>query len=318
MAEIKVKFLKAILDIGITIEEIESFKKDYEIVKGIHTDYMLDTKKIPRFHKRKAEYISFVEKWKELIAKLEEHKILYDMTGFDMQYHWEDTYKDAITCLLNSNKENTVLLFEKLKDNGFSVIHFTKDSFNKVFDNKLRKKYDKEEYELEYYEADVEGKYLAKYYGEYYPVVFKDAKIILKYMNGNVFYNTNEVFLNTFDIDVEKVPFKKDDLEVVNSIPQDEIKKLTAMCEYILDLNKILEQLEKNAKKLKELVSYEDLKDVHWKQFNDIETHIKYFNKIKDDTLNSYYKLGYDKEIIEQSLEYIKSARWKSSIHSSW
>ena len=240
------------------------------------------------------------------------------MTGFDLRYHWEDTYKSAIIKALNSDKNNICLLFEKLKENGFSVICFTESNFSKIYYEKIRKKYDKEEYEIEYYESDGQKEYLAQYYGDDYPVIFKGAKIILKYMSGNLFHNTNEAYINSFDIDIESIPFKKDANDIIASVPFDEIKKFTKMCFNLRNIDKSLEQLEKDISELNKLFEYKDLKDIHWTQLEGLNQHVRYFNKIKEDTLNGYHKLGYEKERIEKSVKYLKDAEWRSGIHDSW
>lgn len=318
MTTINTKLLKGLLNSKVTIKELEKFREDFKALDDksfIGKGWLLDTKQIPPLTKNKKNIIAFVEKYNEFIIILEKNEILSACTtGFDIDYHWEDIYKKALINIKDSSK--AIKLIDTLESKGYKDISFVEENeFSKTFYEKINKKYNKDEYEIEYYFSNGKKQYLAQYYTDYYPIIFENANIVLIYKEGNFFSNENRVYLNTFNIDINTIKFPKNTKEILESINEKEIKKFNLMCENLRNLEKEKESLIKNIKTLEKLIEIKELKDFHKKILQDTREKIKELEKVKESIIENYISLGYKKDFLEKNLEHLKNAEWNASLH---
>lgn len=313
--EIKTDLIKNILNTNISVEDIEKIKNEYEkLGEYVSIECLKNTKKISAFNKNKNKIIAFVDANKNLIDKLFEYNILYDILfGYEIKYKWS-TYKLIINDAIKVGKEKVNLIIDTLNKNGFSKISFVENDFDKLYYEKVNKKFNSEEYEIDYYFSDGVKEYLAYYYSNIFPVKFKDAKIILNYKDGNLFYNNNEVFLKTFDIDIENLQIFNSQEKVLENICLNDIKKFTTMCQYIRSLEKTVSQLSTSINILEKLLENKDIEIISKVDLDCLKKQKEELNKTISNTYNKYYKLGYSKEKIDLSLEYLADAEWNASI----
>lgn len=318
MRTLNTKLLKGLLNSNISIKDLEIFRNDFKSLDDksfISKNWLLDPKKIPTLTRNKKNIIEFVEKYKNFIELLNNNEILAECTtGFDIDYHWEDIYKKVL--IDTKDKINAINLINLLENKGYKDITFVEDNeFSKIFYEKVNKKYNKDEYEIEYYFSNGKKHYLSQYYSDHYPIIFENATIILIYKEGNFFSNENRVYLNTLNIDINTINFPKDTKEIITSINKNEIKKFNLMCSHLRNLEKEIESLNKNINTLEKLITINELKDLHKKDLEDTNNRLKKVEQLKEDTIIKYIKMGYTKELINKSLEYLKNAEWNASLH---
>jgi hypothetical protein len=318
MSEISLKLLEKLLDLEFNINKIEEFKNEYkEIKESINSNYnlLIQPNKISKLNKNRENILSFISKYENMITVFHEKDMLWEMTGgFDLNYHWEDIYKNILIEIKKIKKENVLKLISFLKENGFNNIYYD-NNLNKKYYEKFNKKYNSEKYEIDYYISDGQKIYLAQYQADSFPIIFENAKIILEYRKNNWFSNGKTAYLSSFDIDLDKIKYIEDENEILINIPFEEIKKLTTICRQINSFDKQISSIEDIIEITKKLLDYKDLKELSSKQIKDLDILLKSTKEQREALLKTYIDLGYNKETISSSLKHFKNAEWNVSLH---
>ena len=311
---LKIESIEKILNMKLGYETIKDFRDNYEPIRH-DTDiaYLLCPKKIPKFNKRKNEIKEFAEKYQDIINQLQESDMLYDLcNGIEFGMYWPE-YSIILKKLFNSDKDKIFKLLEKLKEYNCSEIEFVNSDFSNIFYEEFHKDR-KDQYEIEYMFSDGEKTYLAQYYSDTYPVIFKNAHIIFVFKNGKSFYNRNRIYINSFDIDVDNIDFVNSEEEILERVDFNEIKKYSKMCNYIRYLIKQEEAVKYTISSLQKLLDNKELSKMTKSQLDTLNKQKEELQILRENIINKYIELNYDKTTIDISLKYLQEAEWNSSI----
>lgn len=308
---IKLDFLEFVLKVDFEIEEFSQFKKEIAGLRGcLKTNYFYDINNVSKFCKNRDGVLDFLTKYKKLIEQFIETDTLdYALTfsEYEMDYHF-DEYKTVLMEVRRVGEEKTRLVIDKLTEFGFKKFNFGRDILKDMYYENFHKKYNSDLYELTYYFTDGSKEYLATYFGDSFPVVIKDANILIEYRDANVFHNGMDIFISSFDIDFNKIPKDWSNQSIVNLMPFDEIKKITNMCWTLRNIDKVLESLNVSVKRIGELRTYDDLHEFYKKQLNFLLEQIDKLNLNRQEVVCEYVKLGYSEEYFDTCLKYLERA----------
>lgn len=319
MSIISIKFIKKLVDLNVTIQEIETFwNEDFNSIRENVYDYRFYEKPnmIPKFNKNRKRIIAFVDKHNNIIQEFIRCDVLYEMTnGFDVRYHWDDTYKPLLQDIRNVGKSKVLEVLEKLEQKGFDEIHFVKGKlFNKMNYEKVYKRYCSNEYEIKYYYTDGIKKYFARYYFDDFPMKIENAKIVFVIKQRVLLDSKNEVHLNTFDVDIDSINLSNDAHKMLESLPIKYVDTLTHMCEYVRTIDKTIKILQSNKKNLSKLLGEENNKGFYELELKDLENQIDKMKEKRTKVINKYISFGYQENFIESNIEYLNKMEWQSSI----
>ena len=314
---INLTLVEKLLEVNYNIDELECFKKDFLEVKKItklNYEWLLNPKKIPTLKKDKQIIIDFISKYKSMITTFQEKNLLWEMTdGFDLHYHWNDCYRNIILDIKKTGKQKVLKTIQFLKNNGYEKINYVVSFYNRYYESFLLK-HKEEKYEIEYYMSDGDKFYLAQYYLGSYPVIFKNAKIVLEYHSDSFLSNKKIAYLTTFDIDVDKIKCISNNKEILNNVPFDDIEKISKVCTQIRNLEKQISAIETAIVSTKKLCDYQDLHESVSEQLKKLDDILIVSKKMLDDFMTEYSNLEYGEETIKLSLEYLKQAEYEAAI----
>lgn len=317
MNSLDIKLVKKLLNVNIEVENIETFLENYKKVKNMVLNYnwLVNIKDIPKLNKNRKDILMFIENNQEIIDEFASNDILYEMTaGFDISYHWEDLYKPVLLNIKEVGKEKVLSVIEQIENKNFKTIKFSNKKFSSIHYDKAKKKYNKDEYELEYYYTDGNKKYLARYYRDSYPFVLENAKAIFIVKENNLINNENIAILNTFDINFDDIKIFDNIKDILNSIPTEKIDVFTNMCEYLINIEKTITLVEKNIKTIKNLVNVKEIKDFYINELEKLEKQLGELKHQREFAIETYEKYDYDKDFIDINLKYLYDMEWQSGI----
>lgn len=319
MNSVSIQFIKKIVDLNLSVEEIEKFFEEYSHIRSYIYDYSIleNRKKISKLNKNRKNIIDFIDNHQDIINKFIRCDVLYEMTnGFDVKFYWKETYKALFEDILKVDKEKIFEVITELELKGFKKIYFhNKNFFTDINNEKIKKKYNSDEYDIKYYCTDGQKKYLAQYYKDDYPVLIENAKIVYV-IKSSYFLNilSKEVHLKTFDVDINSVSIIDDVNKILDSIPFEKINIFTDICEYVRKMNKTMYSMELNKKPLLNLLKHQSNRDFYILELKDMEEEISKFEKKKELVMDKYISLGYDKLLINKSIDYLNNMEWNSHI----
>lgn len=302
MVSLNLDLIEKLLELEYDVEKIEEFKTEYKLIDKDISNYkqLLYPNKICKLNKKRQDILNFIDKYNDMINVFNEKNLLYAMTdGFDLNYHWKDAYKNILIDLKSVKKEKVLSVIKFFKDNNFRNIEYKKDLHKKYYE-KCYKRYD-EKYEIDYYITDGNKTYLANNYDSY-PVIIENAKFIIQYKKNNWFYNGKVIYISTFDIDLDKIKLINNDEEIILNFPFDYVKKLSKICSQIRAFDEQIKQIETTIMLTKELLNFEDLKELSLKQIEDLKTILESTKENREALIEKYASLEYDKKTILMSL----------------
>lgn len=102
--------------------------------------------------------------------------------------------------------------------------------------------------------------------------------------------------------------------EILERVNFNEIKNYSRMCNYIRYLIKKEEAVKYTISSLQKLLDNKDLAKITKSQLDTLNKQKEELQILRENIINKYIELNYDKSTIDISLKYLQEAEWNSSI----
>ena len=131
MSVINISLVRKLINSKIEIELINNFLEDLKNIDSFLPDskWLENVNKIPKLNKHRKDIIAFVDRHKGILQSFMDADMLYEMThGFEISYHWEDTYSLLLEDVQNLNKEKVFEILDFFEKNKFDEVIFEQKS----------------------------------------------------------------------------------------------------------------------------------------------------------------------------------------------